>query len=163
MPANLNRFMKKGVYIFCLFLYSVLYGYSQNSFTVAFSKEGKLIVLPKMQTFHLTIPELSYKSYTPASTSVIEAKLKEYKQRNKLINQTNAYWYANSFASLQTSFQSLLRINENDPSLDFKVTEFAPLNDNLGILTVGSKEHFRALEVLHSCKVLWHGKVADGH
>ena len=138
--------MKKGVYIFCLFLYSVLYGYSQNSFTVAFSKEGKLIVLPKMQTFHLTIPELSYKSYTPASTSVIEAKLKEYKQEQTYKSDERPIDMQILSPAYRPLFSpSSVLMNMTPMMLDFKVTEFAPLNDNLVILTVGSKETFPGL------------------
>lgn len=58
--------------------FATLYGQAQSNLSLTMNKDGKVIFIPKKKEYELKLPPLSYKSYTPASTREIDAKLREF-------------------------------------------------------------------------------------
>lgn len=71
--------MKRGCLLLGLLICTICVSLkAQSDLTVTLNKDGKILILPREKQYELNLPEFSYKSYTPASTREIEAKLQEF-------------------------------------------------------------------------------------
>ena len=133
----------KQICVFLLFLsWGIQHVYGQSDFTFMFNKEGKIIALPRRANFEFNVPRLSYKSYTPASTRLIDEMLKAYQPMATLkMDERPMDMQIKSAAYMPFYFEYAPMLKRQSPmAFDFKEVEFVPLNENLTAITTGRQQ-----------------------
>jgi hypothetical protein len=111
------------------------------SFTI--DKEGKIIMVPKFKTYTLNIPELSYQTYTPASTTGIDKLLQEFIPETKPTaldeRPMDMHILSSAYRPFFDVFTPMYR-RMSPFALDFKEASIVPINEKLMLLTIGQQE-----------------------
>lgn len=115
---------------------------AQSEFFFMLNKEGKLIALPRKAHIELNIPAFSYKSYTPASTRMLDDLLRAYEPSDspKLDERPmDMQVLSGAYKPFFNVYASMLR-RVSPTAFDFKETEVFPINENLFFLIAGQQQ-----------------------
>jgi hypothetical protein len=121
--------------------------YAQSDFTFMLNKEGKLIALPKRVHFDFNIPQAAYKSYTPATTRMIDEVLKNYAPvTNPKLDERPIDMQTSSqaYEPLYHPHAHMLR-RVSPTAFDFHEVEYFPLNENFTFVVSGRQQTWPGL------------------
>jgi len=129
------------IYLTLLLTLGALYGFAQSDLVFQLNQEGKLVVIPKYMTYELHIPELSYKTYTPASTVKLDMKMPDYNPELSMYLDERPM----DMQILSTAYRPFFNVftpmlmNVSPMALDFDETYFKSLNDQVTFLMNGTQ------------------------
>lgn len=132
--------MKRG-YLLSMWLLSVIciHVEAQSDLTFTMDKEGKVLIIPREKHYELNLPKFSYKSYTPASTRLIESKLQEFmpgQPRQADERPMDMQVASAAYRPYFNVFTPMLR-QVSPMALDFNETSVIPLNDHFSFVVNG--------------------------
>lgn len=139
--------MKKVYLLLFFFSLGVQVMSAQSEFRFILNKEGKIIAIPKMEHFEFNIPEFSYKSYTPASTRMIDDMLKAYEpaSNSKLDERPmDMQILSGAYEPFYNEYAPMIR-RVSPTAFDFREVEFFPLNENLTFAILGQQQTWPGL------------------
>ncbi|MDD2436717.1 MAG: hypothetical protein PHG27_05785 [Massilibacteroides sp.] len=115
---------------------------AQADFTFMLNKEGKLIALPRKDRIELNIPIFFYKSYTPASTRMVDDLLNAYNPvtvSNLDERPMDMQVLSGAYKPFFNEYAPMLR-RVSPMAFDFKETELLPINENLTFAVTGQQQ-----------------------
>ncbi|MDR1403142.1 MAG: hypothetical protein LBJ60_05515 [Tannerellaceae bacterium] len=129
----------------CLLLLMILSGayfalaQTPAKLTYTVNKEGKVIAIPKYKTYELSIPEYSYKSYTPSSKMKMEMKLQEFIPEYRLSLDERPMDMQVLSAAYRPFFDIYAPMMRavSPTAFDFQETSIVPVNDNMAFFATG--------------------------
>lgn len=133
--------MKREYFLLVALWMCAFCGYAQSELDFILNKEGKMISIPKYKTFELKIPKFTLSSYTPSSTQIIDAKLREYHpglfptmDERPMDMQVLSGAYRPFF----NVFTPMLR-RVSPMALDFNETSVTPISETTAFVVNGSQ------------------------
>ncbi len=128
----------------CLLIFILLsasFAQAQSEFTFILNKEGRITVIPQYKTFELKIPEYSYRSYTPATSSHIDLKLEEFMPDYQPAldeRPMNMQVLSAAYKPFFNPYAPMLR-RVSPMAFDFREVSVTPLNENFTFAVVGEQ------------------------
>lgn len=140
LPEKEEVCMKRG-YLLGMWLIGVIciHVEAQSDLTFTMDKEGKILIIPREKHYELNLPKFSYKSYTPASTRLIESKLQEFMPGQPLRADERPMDMQIASAAYRPYFNVFTpMLRQVSPmALDFNETSVIPLNDHFSFVVNG--------------------------
>lgn len=157
--------MRRACIILFFFVLGIPTLWAQSDLVFMLNNEGRLIAIPRYFTYEYKAPELSYKTYTPASTRLIDDMLKAYQPSTpvKLDERPmNMQIRSTAYRPFYNAYTSMLR-RVSPVAFDFAETELVALNENFTFAVTGRQDSWPGAGGITSItpSLTWHNETFD--